>query len=165
MYLTIRIARCWCGFELQLQALSLKGTPGTCMACTPSSMMCNGCVLRVEMMPLVHGVAVSSGAGSLCLQGDFDYTQLTFAATASTADEEAAEGVEDVSGVGDSLDPLLDVLPGVSGGDEAQAAQYAAELMLPGGLANDSDDEDDSLDRSLDEGDDLEDEGDEELDF
>eukprot|EP00892_Ulva_mutabilis_P001949 jgi/Ulvmu1/11755/UM008_0169.1 len=74
------------------------------------------------------------------LNGDFDYSQLTFAtASASAEEEEAAAAAEDVSGVGDRLEPLLDVLPGVAGGEAAQAAQFAQELMLPAALANSGD--------------------------
>lgn len=105
-----------------------------------------------------------------CVQGDFDYSQLTFA-TAAAAEEEAAGAEEDISGTGDRLEPLLDVLPGVSGSDAAQAAQYAEELMLPGGFGggaagSDSDEErgaGSDSDVSLDEYDDDGEE--EELDF
>lgn len=105
-----------------------------------------------------------------CVQGDFDYSQLTFA-TAAAAEEEAAAAEEDISGTGDRLEPLLDVLPGVSGGDAAQAARYAEELMLPGGFGGSAagSDSDGEIGAGSDSGvslDDYDDDGEEEeLDF
>lgn len=99
----------------------------------------------------------------MAVQGDFDYSQLTFATASATAEEEAAAAAEDVSGIGDSLEPLLDVLPGVGGGEQAQAAQYAQELMLPGAFAGDdaADGSDGDADALLD----ADEDSDGELDF
>lgn len=61
------------------------------------------------------------------LQGDFDYSQLTFPTAEGVYLEEKKE---DLSGVGDNLDDLLDVLPGKDAAAEAQAQDYADEIML-----------------------------------
>jgi hypothetical protein len=54
------------------------------------------------------------------MQGDFDYSQLTFPTAEGLYTEEPKE---DLRGVGDSLDALLDVLPG-------KDAALAEEIML-----------------------------------
>lgn len=61
------------------------------------------------------------------VQGDFDYSQLTFPTAEGLYTEEEKE---DLSGVGDDLDVLLDVLPGKDAAAEAQAQDYADEIML-----------------------------------
>jgi hypothetical protein len=61
------------------------------------------------------------------LQGDFDYSQLTFPTAEGLYTEEPKE---DLRGVGDSLDALLDVLPGKDAALESQADEYAEEIML-----------------------------------
>lgn len=62
------------------------------------------------------------------MQGDFDYSQLTFPTEAGLYVEEKKE---DISGVGDSLDKLMmDVLPGKDGAAEAQAQEFADEIMV-----------------------------------
>ena len=61
------------------------------------------------------------------MQGDFEYSQLTFPTAEGMYVEEEKE---DLSGIGDNLDGLLDVLPGKDAAAEIEAQSYADEIML-----------------------------------
>jgi hypothetical protein len=85
------------------------------------------------------------------VQGDFDYSQLTFPTAAAVEDEERRE---DVGGTGDRLDPLLNILPGLDGEAQAQAQEYAAEVMGASDASTDDEDGELFADDDDDDGDD-----------
>jgi hypothetical protein len=90
----------------------------------------------------------------LQIQGEFDYNKLE---VPSLRAEQAAEE-EDISGIGDDLDKLMNVLPGLDAEARAQAQEFAAELMIPDSEGVDDNEEiGPDMFGSDDEGDDLDD--------
>lgn len=81
----------------------------------------------------IVGVLVAwSGCGWLnahwsALQGDFELSSLNLAGLRSPLVK--AERREDISGVGDDLDDLMNVLPGVDATEQVKAQEYADELL------------------------------------
>jgi hypothetical protein len=96
------------------------------------------------------------------MQGDFDYSQLTFPTAEGLYIEEQKE---DLSGVGDSLDALLDVLPGKDAALESQAQDYADEIMLDDSVVQDEDGASQEEDEQAQMGGDILDDDLNELDF
>jgi hypothetical protein len=75
------------------------------------------------------------------LQGDFELSSLNFPGLRSSLVK--AERKEDISGVGDDLDDLMNVLPGVDATEQVKAQEYADELLSGGPTLQPGEDLDD----------------------